>query len=277
MKAVRFHEFGGPEVLVVEEVPDPVGDTLVDVTAIGLNYGETVIRRGKGRELFPWYPGPSLPAVLGSEVVGITKDGRRVMGVPRDGAYATKAVIEHPVDVPDEVSDHDALALLLQGTTAVAATRAARIQPGDRVLVEAANGGVGTLLVQLAERAGATVLQASSKGGIGYDWEGLEPVDVVFESIGGEVGRRAFELLEDGVGRMVVFGYASGEPLDVTASDIFRKGVAVMGLPHNTTPEEVLGMDLKPVLGDVYGLDEIAEAHRALEARTTKGKLIARP
>ncbi|MFD4671567.1 zinc-binding alcohol dehydrogenase family protein [Lentzea sp. NPDC058450] len=277
MKAVRFHEFGGPGVLRVEEVPDPVGETLVDVTAIGLNYGETVIRRGKGRELFPWYPGPSLPAVLGSEVVGTTAEGRRVMGVPRDGAYATKAVIEHPIDVPDDVSDHEALALLLQGTTAVAAARAARIRPGDRVLVEAAAGGVGTLLVQLAERAGATVLAASSKGGLGYDWDDLEPVDVVFESIGGEVGRRAFELLKDGVGRMVVFGYASGEPLDVTASDIFRKGVAVLGLPRDTTPEEVLKLGLRPSLGEVYRLDEIAAAHEALEARTTRGKLIARP
>lgn len=277
MKAVRFHEFGGPEVLRVEDVEDPVGETLVDVTAIGLNYGETVIRRGKGRELFPWYPGPALPAVLGSEVVGTTKDGRRVIGVPRDGAYATKAVVEDPIELPDDVSDHEALALFLQGTTAVAAAGAARIQPGDRVLVEAANGGVGTLLVQLAERAGATVLKASSKDGIGYDWAGVEPVDVVFESIGGQVGRNAFELLEDGKGRMVVFGYASGEPLDVTASDIFRKGVAVMGLPRDVTLLEVFSHDLKPVLGDVYRLEEIAEAHRALEARTTTGKLIARP
>ena len=157
------------------------------------------------------------------------------------------------------------------------AVKAARIQPGDRVLVEAASGGVGSLLVQLARRAGAVVLEASSKGGVGYDWTDLEPVDVVFESIGGEVGKRAFELLKDGVGRMVVFGYASGEPLDVTASDIFRKGVAVMGLPRDVTPEEVFAHRLKPVLGDVYRLDEIAEAHRALEARTTKGKLIARP
>ncbi|MFD4642410.1 zinc-binding alcohol dehydrogenase family protein [Lentzea sp. NPDC058436] len=277
MKAVRFHEFGGPEVLTVEEVPDPVGDTLVDVTAIGLNYGETVIRRGKGRELFPWYPGPALPVTLGSEVVGTTGEGRRVMGVPRDGAYATKAVIEHPIDVPDGVSDHEALALFLQGTTAVATAKAARIRPGDRVLVEAASGGVGSLLVQLAQRAGATVLAASSKGGIGYDWDGLEPVDVVFESIGGAIGRKAFELLRDGAGRMVVFGYASGEPLDVTASDVFRKGVAVMGLPRGTTPQEVLNLNLKPVLGDVYRLDDIAEAHEALEARTTRGKLIARP
>lgn len=277
MKAVRFHEFGGPEVLRVEDVEDPAGETLVDVTAIGLNYGETVIRRGKGRELFPWYPGPALPAVLGSEVVGTTKDGRRVIGVPRDGAYATKAVVEDPIELPDDVSDHEALALFLQGTTAVAAAGAARIQPGDRVLVEAANGGVGTLLVQLAERAGATVLKASSKDGIGYDWAGVEPVDVVFESIGGQVGRNAFELLKDGKGRMVVFGYASGEPLDVTASDIFRKGVAVMGLPRDVTLLEVFSHDLKPVLGDVYRLEEIAEAHRALEARTTTGKLIARP
>lgn len=277
MKAVRFHEFGGPEVLRVEDVEDPAGETLVDVTAIGLNYGETVIRRGKGRELFPWYPGPALPAVLGSEVVGTTKDGRRVIGVPRDGAYATKAVVEDPIELPDDVSDHEALALFLQGTTAVAAAGAARIQPGDRVLVEAANGGVGTLLVQLAERAGATVLKASSKDGIGYDWAGVEPVDVVFESIGGQVGRNAFELLKDGKGRMVVFGYASGEPLDVTASDIFRKGVAVMGLPRDVTLLEVFSHDLKPVLGDVYPLEEIAEAHRALEARTTTGKLIARP
>ncbi|MET8756922.1 zinc-binding dehydrogenase [Lentzea sp. NPDC004782] len=277
MKAVRFHEFGGPELLVAEEVADPVGDTLVDVTAIGLNYGETVIRRGKGRELFPWYPGPTLPAVLGSEVVGITQDGRRVIGVPRDGAYATKAVVEDPVELPDDVSDHEALALFLQGTTAVAAAKAARIRPGDRVLVEAANGGVGTLLGQLAERAGATVLKASSRCGIGYDWDGLEPVDVVFESIGGRIGRNAFELLKDGSGRMVVFGYASGEPLDVTAGDIFRKGVAVMGLPRDVTLQEVFSHNLKPVLGDVYKLDEIAEAHRALEARTTTGKLIARP
>lgn len=277
MKAVRFHEFGGPEVLRVEDVEDPAGETLVDVTAIGLNYGETVIRRGKGRELFPWYPGPALPAVLGSEVVGTTKDGRRVIGVPRDGAYATKAVVEDPIELPDDVSDHEALALFLQGTTAVAAAGAARIEPGDRVLVEAANGGVGTLLVQLAERAGATVLKASSKDGIGYDWAGVEPVDVVFESIGGQVGRNAFELLKDGKGRMVVFGYASGEPLDVTASDIFRKGVAVMGLPRDVTLLEVFSHDLKPVLGDVYPLEEIAEAHRALEARTTTGKLIARP
>lgn len=277
MKAVRFHEFGGPEVLRVEEVPDPVGDTLVDVTAIGLNYGETVIRRGKGRELFPWYPGPAFPAVIGSEVIGTTADGRRVMGFPRDGGYATKAVLEHPIDVPDDVSDHEALALLLQGFTAVDAAKAARIRPGDRVLVEAASGGVGSLLVQLAERAGATVLAASSKGGVGYDWDGLEPVDVVFESIGGEVGKRAFELLKDGVGRMVVFGFASGEALDVTASDIFRKRVAVMGLPNDVTAEEVFGHGLEPVLGDVYRLDEIAEAHRALESRTTTGKLIARP
>ncbi|MGW6932003.1 zinc-binding dehydrogenase [Lentzea sp. NPDC054927] len=164
-----------------------------------------------------------------------------------------------------------------QGTTAVAAAKAARIRPGDRVLVEAASGGVGSLLVQLAERAGATVLAASSKGGLGYDWDGLEPVDVVFESIGGAVGKRAFELLEDGVGRMVVFGFASGEPLDVTAGDVFRKGVAVMGLPRDVTPEEVFSHHLKPVLGEVYQLEEIAEAHRALEARTTTGKLIARP
>jgi len=277
MKAVRFHKFGGPEVLVVEEVADPVGETLVDVTAIGLNYGETVIRRGKGRELFPWYPAPQLPAVLGSEVVGTTADGRRVIGVPRDGAYATKAVVEDPVELPDDVSDHEALALFLQGTTAVAAANAARLRPGDRVLVEAANGGVGTLLAQLAERAGATVLKASSRGGIGYDWDGLEPVDVVFESIGGQIGRNAFELLKDGSGRMVVFGYASGEPLDVTASDIFRKGVAVMGLPRDVTLQEVFSRNLEPVLGDVYRLDDIAEAHRALEARTTTGKLIARP
>ncbi|KOV84342.1 zinc-binding dehydrogenase [Nocardia sp. NRRL S-836] len=277
MKAVRFHEFGGPEVLRVEEVPDPVGDTLVDVTAIGLNHGETVIRSGRGRELFPWYPGPALPATIGTEVIGTTADGRRVMGFPRDGGYATKAVVEHPVEVPDDVSDHAALALLLQGTTAVAAMRAARVRPGDRVLVEAAAGGVGTLLVQLAHRAEATVLAASSKGGIGYDWDGLEPVDVVFESIGGDVGRRAFELLRDGVGRMVVFGFASGQALDVTASDIFRKGVGVLGLPRDVSPLEALGLGLEPVVGDVYTLDAIAEAHRALESRTTTGKLIARP
>ncbi|MEU5693997.1 zinc-binding dehydrogenase [Actinosynnema sp. NPDC020468] len=299
MRAVRFTEFGPPSVLREVEVPDPVagpGEELVRVTAIGLNYGETVIRSGKGVRLFPWYEGTARPAPLGSEVVGVTADGRRLAGAPVGDAYAELAVLRDPVEVPDDVSDHRALALLLQGATALAAFDAARAAAGERLLVEAAAGGVGSLLVQLGVRAGTTVV-AAARGGrklalarelgapevVDYGTPGwsaaVAEVDVVFSSSGGTIGREGFERLRPG-GRLVVFGFASGEPLDVTAADAFRKGVAVIGLWNPVTPDAVrraFASGLEPVLGEALPLARAARAHQLLEDRATTGKLILVP
>ncbi len=301
MRAVRFTEFGPADVLKVVEVPDPEpgpGEELVRVTAIGVNYGETVIRSGKGARLFPWYPAAVEPdGRLGSEVVGITADGRRLIGTPAGEGYAELAAIKDGMEVPDDITDHEALALLLQGSTAVQAAERAQLGPGDRVLVEAAAGGVGSLLVQVAARAGATVI-AAARGAhklalarelgahetVDYSAPGwgdeVGEVDVVFSSVGGKVARQSFDLLRSGTGRLVLFGFASGEPLDVTPAEVFAKGVALIGLWNPLTPEgvrRVFGLRLKPILGEALPLAEAARAHEALESRATTGKLILVP
>ncbi|WP_367136496.1 zinc-binding alcohol dehydrogenase family protein [Saccharothrix sp. HUAS TT1] len=299
MRAVRFHEFGPADVLGVEEVPDPVagpGQVLVRVTAIGLNYGETVIRSGKAGGVVPWLD--LTPGALGGEVVGVTADGRRLIGFAQGQGYAEQALLpEDALQVPDGVTDHEALALHMQGATAVAAMGAARLVAGERVLVEAAAGGVGSLLVQLAAREGATVV-AAARGAeklalarelgahevVDYgepDWPTrVEPVDVALSSVGGAVGRQSFELLRDGVGRFVVYGFASGELVDVGAADVFRKGVALVGFGNPMTPDNTrraFDLDVRPVLGEALPLADAVRAHELLESRATTGKLVLVP
>ncbi|MGM1063104.1 quinone oxidoreductase family protein, partial [Saccharothrix sp. Mg75] len=295
MRAVRFHEFGPADVLRVEEVPEPEagpGEVPVRVTAVGVNYGETLLRSGATARVAPWVE--SRPGPLGGEVVGVTDDGRRLIGFALGNGYAERAVLpEDSAEVPDDLSDHEALALFLQGATAVAAVDAVRLAAGERALVEAAAGGVGSLLVQLAARAGATVVAAARGGAklalarelgahevVDYGepgWSaGVEPVDVVFSSTGGAVAKESFELLRDRTGRFAVFGFAGG-PLDVTAADAFRKGVAVLGFGIPITPDNVrraLTSGLRPVLGEALPLADAARAHELLESRATTGKLV---
>ncbi|HEX6341922.1 quinone oxidoreductase family protein [Umezawaea sp.] len=321
MRAVRIHEFGGPEVLRVDEVPDPVagpGEVLVEVTAIGLNYGEALQRSGASNELYDWYPEPALPVVPGLEVTGVVRAvggdvstdlvGTEVVGFALRGAYAELAVLPAAgaVPVPAGLDARQALALFLQGVTAAGLVDVARIQPGERVLIEAAAGGVGSLLVQLVTRAGAVAvalargdakLAAAKELGADEtadytspDWVSrLEPVDVALSSVGGDVTRSAFGLLRDGVGRMVLYGTASGSFADITVKDVVRKGVGLIGLRNLAgDPAYAAGLlaevfalgaadELRPVLGESWPLAEAAAAHRALEERRTTGKTFLIP
>src|SRR3954454_2535737 len=155
MRAIQITEFGGPEVLQVRDVPDPQvpeGSVLLEVRASGVNWADT--HQAENSYLAPAH----LPLIPGGEAVGITPDGRRVVALLAGGGYAERAVA-NPVamwEVPDGVSDGQALGLVLQGTTAWHLLRtSAQLREGESVVVHAAAGGVGTLAVQLAKRFGA--------------------------------------------------------------------------------------------------------------------------
>ncbi len=207
--------------------------------------------------------------------------------------------------MPDDLGMAEAVALLADGRTAALLVEAAAVADGETVLVEAAGGGVGTLLVQLAGRRGARVVGAA--GGarklalareLGADatvdyrdpeWpervraELSDGVDVAFDGVGGAIGRAAFALVRDG-GRFVPFGMASGEFAQLRDGDATRRHVRVVHLGP-PTPADVARVTrgvlddaaagrLRPVIGQRFPLADAAAAHAAIERRDTIGKTL---
>ena len=227
------------------------------------------------------------------------------------GGYAE--VVSVPADglirVPSELELADAAALLADGRTAVGLLDLAAIEPGATVLVEAAAGGVGSLLVQLAKRAGAFVIAAAGEESklevarsLGADVAvnyGQDPwtdqvaavvnggrVDVVFDGVGGSIGRDALELLGPG-GRLCTFGMASGSFTAVSEQELTDRGVVqlrgtrVSPSEMNSLTARVLAGaatgSLRPVIGQQVPLARAAQAHRAIEDRATIGKTLLVP
>jgi NADPH2:quinone reductase len=292
VRAVWLREFGPPSVLTPGEAPEPTGEVVIDVAFANITFVETMVRAGRGP--FP----VSLPMIPGNGVGGFV-DGRPVIAsLGGSGGYAERAAAPASAlfDVPEGMPLDDAVALLADGRTATLLTEAAALQPGETALVLAAAGGVGTLLVQLAAAAGATVVAAASTPAkrelahtlgathtLDYanlnEPKGVRPVnvslgwDVVFDGVGGEVARAAFEGLRVG-GRMLSFGLASGSWADVSAEEAAARGVRLVkaGPPRREHTERALSSGLKPVIGQRFGLEEAAAAHAAIEARATAGK-----
>jgi NADPH2:quinone reductase len=313
MKAIQIEEFGGPEVLRHVEVPDPTpgeGEVLVDVARSGINFADTHATRND------YLAEQALPLIPGGEVCGRTPDGRRVAALLMSGGYAEKAAVPEAalIPVPDEVSDDQAAALLLQGLTAMALVqRCARIEPGETIVVEAAAGGTGSLSVQLAKRAGAKVIGLASSEEkraqverLGADAtvdsraedlreaileaNGGERVDAVLHMSGGDAFDAEFGALAP-MGRMVVFGIASREQRDVSTAALLRGSKAVIGfwLVHLLARRElaapmigellaaVAAGELEVTVGGVHPLSDAARAHEDLIARRTAGKLLLDP
>ncbi|MFD2079208.1 NADPH2:quinone reductase [Actinopolymorpha cephalotaxi] len=313
MRAVWVEEFGGPEVLVPGEAPDAEagpGQALVEVAYANITFVETQLRSGTG----PF--APKLPAIPGNGVGGTVRAvgpgvdpalaGRRVVtSTGGSGAYAELVAVpaDGLVEVPAPLRLDDAVALLADGRTATWLMRASGAGSGDRVLVTAAAGGVGTLLVQLATAAGAQVVAAAggdrkvalatalgAKVAVDYrrpDWtervrESVGGVDLVLDGVGGALGRSAFDLLGEG-GRMLSFGLASGTWTDVPEEEARRRGVRT--LRPALDPADVRDLTeralraaadgrLHPVIGQRFELARAAEAHAAIEARATVGKTL---
>jgi NADPH2:quinone reductase len=314
VRAVWLREFGGPEVLVPGPAPDPVpgpGQVLVEVAHANITFVETMFRAtgfGPFTATLPVIPGNGVGGTV--TAIGPGADpaliGRRVVtGTGGTGGYAERVAVDQgaPIPVPDGLPLDAAVALLADGRTALMLARAGGLRPGERVLVEAAAGGVGGLLTQLATTAGARVVAAA--GGPGkvdlLRERGLDPVvdyrepdwteqvraavggvDVVFDGVGGSLARAAFDLLDRG-GRMVSFGLAGGAWADLTEEEATARGVTLVrpgGTPHElrALTEQALAEGaagrLRPFIGQRFPLDRAADAHAAIQSRATVGKTL---
>ena len=326
MHAIRQHEFGPAEKLIYEEVADPVAAkdrVRIAVEAAGVHLLDTTIREGRSGGPFPL---PELPMTPGREVAGRVDAvgpgvdeallGRRVvahLGVA-SGGYAELALA--PVaalhELPDDLPADAAVAMIGTGRTTMGILEVAQPTPEDVVLVTAAAGGIGSLVVQAAHNIGAFVVGAA--GGpdkverarklgadVGVDYrkaawpeavrEALEGRDitVALDGVGGEIGRGALELLGPG-GRIVMFGWSSGEPLQVSTSDLYAGGITasaavgprIMQRPGGMRELETRALAeaaagrLVPLLTR-FPLADAAQAHAALETRQTVGKTVLVP
>jgi NADPH:quinone reductase len=260
MHAIRQHEFGPPENLRYEEVPDPVpteGQVRITVETSGAHLIDTTIRRGVDYGFFPL---PDLPMTPGREVAGtvdavgagVDQDwiGRRVVAHlgAANGGYAEMALA--PVDALHQIPGHldaaTAVAMIGTGRTAVGILDVAALAKEDVVLVTAAAGGLGTLFVQAALQVGAVVVGAAggpdktarvrAAGALAVDYSqpdwtdevrellGDHQVSVVLDGVGGDLGQAALDLLGVG-GRLVLHGYASGELTPLTTQDLAGRGL----------------------------------------------------
>jgi NADPH:quinone reductase len=313
MKAIQLSEFGGAEAIELVEIDDPTpgeGEVLVDIDRIGVNFADTHQTRND------YLAGQELPLIPGTEVVGRTPDGRRVVALTGTGGYAEKVAVPEAmlIPVPDEVDDEQAAGALVQGLTAMAlVNRMARIEAGETIVVEAAAGGTGTLAVQVAKGAGARVIGLASSAEKREMVEGLgadatvdsrsddlrgailaandgKKVDAVLHMSGGDAFDAELAALAP-LGRMVVFGNASREDRKVSTGALMQGSKAVMGfwLVHILARQdlavpligELLGAlatgALRVTVGGVYPLSEAAAAHQALESRASTGKLLLDP
>ena len=319
MKAIRVSRYGGPEELKIGSVPDPgpiPGELLVRVHVAGVNYIDTYHRTGQyplPLPLIPGIEGAGRVEEVGSGVEGFTR-GDRVAFCLAMGAYAELVTVPawKCVRLPDEVSPEVGAAAMCQGMTAhYLVTDCFRVRKGQCVLIHAAAGGVGSLLVQMAKRAGARVIgtvSTESKAELAIDrgadrvvlytkedfvdavreFTDGKGVEVVYESVGRTTFARSLDCVKPR-GYVVLYGQSSGavEPLDPQILN--QKGSLFLTRPslgHYVAEEaefssraaDVLDLirrgELRAVVGDRFPLAEAEQAHRRLEGRLTVGKVV---
>jgi NADPH:quinone reductase len=310
MSAAWLRRFGPPEVLTVEPTPLPspaVGQVLVHVERSGLTFVETQMRAGHAPfpVTLPMIPGNG----VGGRIVATGEDvdagllGTTVVSTTGGtGGHAEVVAVGSSdlIALPAGVSLDEGVGLLADGRTAMLLVETLAPAADERVLVLAAGGGVGTLLVQLASARGAVVVGAArgasklrtveqlgaaeivdySRRGWAYE---VGKVDAVFDGVGGAVGRAAFEIVAPG-GRLISYGMASGAWAGLDQRLATNRGVRLVdtqpvdGTRSRQLSEAALHAatrgELRPVIGQTFPLASIAEAHAAMEARATVGKTL---
>jgi NADPH2:quinone reductase len=320
MRAVAFTQTGEPEVLHVMEVPDPAvgpGQVRIRVSVSGVNFRDVGVRR-HGRNEGSRVPEPVVTGIEAAGVVeslgaGVThlKVGQRVATICQGGGYGDLLVVSaaQAVPLPDSISDEVAGTFPMTGFTAWHLVHtAAKVQPGDTMVVHAAAGGVGTMLLQLAKRSGATVfgtvgsddkIDTAKRFGadhvINYQREnfadavrsmtGGRGVDVVIDGVGAATCRDDVKALRP-FGRLVSFGRASG-PAQLTGDDLQPKSLQWSHFGVFTAYQQpdiwnrgvaslvplIASGAVDPYVTESYPWERAHEAHRRLEDRQTQGKL----
>ncbi|GHF55275.1 NADPH2:quinone reductase [Deinococcus metalli] len=318
--AITVHAFGGPDVLTWEERPLPVpaaGQVRVRVTLTGVNYADLLARQGRyGNAAPPFTPGLDAVGVvdaLGDGVTGLSV-GQRVACYPVGGGYATHVLASATLclPVPDGVPDESAAALTMLATAYGILTTAARLEPGESVLIHAAGGGVGHLAVQYARALGAgriigvvgSEARAAFVRDLGVDdvidrhredfaarvqdITGGRGVDVILDSVGGDTAERGAGVLAR-FGRLVTYGHAGGRPGLIPTAPLHRECRAVIGYSNGTLrqhrPEQARRTTLEALdvlarggvrvhIGARVPLRGAAEAHRIVESGRVEGKVL---
>lgn len=311
MKAIQFAQHGEADQLQLVELPKPepkAGEILIKTAAAGVNYADVLQRKGT-------YPYPiTLPFVPGYEVAGTVdaigedvtqlQPGQRVMAMISNGGYAEYVLAQaaQAVPLPDGLGDAEATALLVQGMTAVGLLRTGQY---SSVLVLAAAGGVGSVLVQLAKNQGKRVIAAvgsdakkqqalnlGADAAVSYqdaDWvqqvrdaTNGEGVSASFDAIGGAVGVGALQTLGAG-GTAVIYGAASGEPTMFAGQQLIGQKQSVRGYTlfadvaqFGEYAAELFGALQAGKLRlpvQTYPFADVQTAHRDMESRRTEGKV----
>ena len=314
MKAIYITEFGGPEVMKYVDLPEPVpagSQVLLDVTAIGINYADTHQTENS------YLSTQKLPLIPGMEVVGKMPDGSRVLALAASGGYCQKTLVNPKtvIALPDKISDGQALAMMVQGSTAhMILKKMGQIKAGESVVIHAGAGGVGSVAIQLAKLWGAFVIAVTSSDekkklcmALGADVvvdaneadltaalikaNNGKGVDLILEMVGGSTLDQSLEALA-AFGRLVVYGMASRKaPKAIHPGALMPKSQSVIGfwLVNALADKELMAevfMDLfgmiitgklKPVIGSTYPLSKASDAHRDMLARKTVGKIVLDP
>ncbi|MDN3697240.1 NADP-dependent oxidoreductase [Vibrio cortegadensis] len=305
MRAVRIHQYGGTETLKLENITKPKindDDVLIAVRSAAINPVDWKIREGYLQAFIPY----ELPVTLGWDVAGIVVEvgskvsefnvGDEVFSRPniaRDGSYADyiavkadEAVLKSP-----KLSFSEAAALPLAGITAwQCLVDVANVQPGQRVLIHAGAGGVGHLAIQIAKAKGATVIATASAANqdllinLGADQavdyaksslkEQIEPVDIVVDTMGGDVQKHSWELLkENGILVSVV-----DQPDEELAQAHNARAAFVFIEPSSRILKELNSLVeadlLKPLIEHHFTLETIVDAHLQSQSGRTRGKIV---
>jgi NADPH2:quinone reductase len=296
VRAAVIHELGGPEVLHVEEVPDPVpvdGQVLVRIEAAGINRYDLNLRA---------WQASSLPMIVGVDASGVREDtGERVLVTGVFGCYAelVAAPATNVWPIPDELPTAVAAAIGMPYRTAAwALGDIAELKQGETLLVQGGSSSTGQACIDIGRRLGARVYATGKSEALGefceqlgatayeYDDERLDDLeaDVIFDPVGGEGFGRTVERLAHG-GRLVTPGALDEPNLTFNAWTLVHKKGQILGTGSTPSKREavaeiidrVASGELHPTLAREFPLEDVAAAHRLIETRSVFGRVVLRP